>query len=688
MINFVTVNAQNYLGQGKKYVEILHDSIIRNLASGTEGRFICFTDDEESYNSGIEKRPLHGDLRGWWNKIYLFKGDLFAEGDTIVFFDLDTVIVSGLDEIIKYQGDFAILRDFYRPNGMQSSVMIWQAGKNSVIWDAFEANGFPNVEGGDQAWIGQFFKSELFKGCNLKADILQELYPDCFVSYKVSCQAGIPKNAKVVVFHGNPRPHVAGGWVDKVWKIGGGGSLEMDMICNVSAEQLEKNIRYCLTLGLPEIDRMGPLSDVNAVFVGGGPSIENHKLMLAEMKRKSKIFALNGSYRWLRNNGILADYHIIADARPENANFIDVSEFPTYLIASHCDKTVFDKLVCKHVLVWHRGHEGMQDIVNPNRDKYDAYMSGGSTVGLVGMSVAYAMGFRKFHLFGYDSSYVDGQGHAYPQSLNDNDRILDIDVGSRSFKSAPWMVQQVNEYVEFAPILVEMGCEITTYGDGMLQYINRCMVENALPETEIVEKNGFYWPAIDIECRQSIEHFLDDADWIMGHCKAFDVVIQAGGNVGMWPKKMAEKFKSVYTFEPDNINFQCLVRNCHESNIVKLQAGLGDVHAMVKLQTSRSNCGAHCVDGGGILPILRIDDLALEACDLIQLDIEGFEGLALKGAVNTIHKFRPVICLELKGLGDKYGMTDQQTKEWLKALGYKITSRKHRDVVFTYNGRD
>ena len=37
MLYFVTVNADNYLGRGKEYVEILFDSIKRNLKEGTEG---------------------------------------------------------------------------------------------------------------------------------------------------------------------------------------------------------------------------------------------------------------------------------------------------------------------------------------------------------------------------------------------------------------------------------------------------------------------------------------------------------------------------------------------------------------------------------------------------------------------------------------------------------------------------
>jgi hypothetical protein len=44
--------------------------------------------------------------------------------------------------------------------------------------------------------------------------------------------------------------------------------------------------------------------------------------------------------------------------------------------------------------------------------------------------------------------------------------------------------------------------------------------------------------------------------------------------------------------------------------------------------------------------VMLIDDLELDACDAIQLDIEGYEYPALKGAERTIERFRPVIATE------------------------------------------
>ena len=42
-----------------------------------------------------------------------------------------------------------------------------------------------------------------------------------------------------------------------------------------------------------------------------------------------------------------------------------------------------------------------------------------------------------------------------------------------------------------------------------------------------------------------------------------------------------------------------------------------------------------------------------------------------------------MITLELKGLGERYGYTDDETVTWLKFMGYKIADRVNRDVIFT-----
>jgi hypothetical protein len=69
---------------------------------------------------------------------------------------------------------------------------------------------------------------------------------------------------------------------------------------------------------------------------------------------------------------------------------------------------------------------------------------------------------------------------------------------------------------------------------------------------------------------------------------------------------------------------------------------------MVDLWRDDDTTGNQRVSGVGPIPTMRIDDLALPRCDLIYLDVEGEELNALKGAMETIERCKPVIVYEAR----------------------------------------
>lgn len=446
-IHFICLNSGNYLGRGKEYVTILRDMIFRNLPEETSAKFTVFTDDPDEY-PGTHKAPLPHKLNGWFNKLALFKKGLFPDDETVIYFDLDTVITGPLDDIINYKGKFATLRDFYRGGGLQSSVMIWN-GDNSHVWETYVKEGYPEVPGGDQAWIENF-----------KADVLQDLFPKRFVSYKVHAMKAFPKGASVCVFHGLPRPHEVKGWVESFWRIGGATALEFFNQANTEEDQLIRNIEYSTKLGLAEISVHEAHAD-HAVIVGGGPSVRGFVDELKWRKAQGqKIFALNNSHAWLKSQGIQPDFHIMLDARPENASFVPDDETVCYY-SSQCDKAVFDK---KAPILWN--HVNATSLVDGG-----VFIGGGSTVGLNAMALAAVLGYREMHLYGFDSSYDDDRHHAYEQALNDAERTITVTVGTEHFHTAPWMAEQASQFVDLVPQLISMGCVVTVHGEGLLPYM-------------------------------------------------------------------------------------------------------------------------------------------------------------------------------------------------------------------------
>ena len=164
------------------------------------------------------------------------------------------------------------------------------------------------------------------------------------------------------------------------------------------------------------------------------------------------------------------------------------------------------------------------------------------------------------------------------------------------------------------------------------------------------------------------------------------VAVQAGGAMGVWAKRMSQVFQDVYTFEPNPQSFYCTSFNNPEENVHAYNAALGNERKMIKVGTpgNEINYGANRVVGDGPVPTLRVDDLGLNRCDLLMLDIEGFELFALQGAFETIKAHGPLIVLEDKGCSRDFGYQKGKVEMYLKnKQGYETHSRFHggRDVI-------
>lgn len=163
--------------------------------------------------------------------------------------------------------------------------------------------------------------------------------------------------------------------------------------------------------------------------------------------------------------------------------------------------------------------------------------------------------------------------------------------------------------------------------------------------------------------------------------------VQAGGNLGVWPDWLSRVFATVYTFEPAPDLFPILTAQACAPNVIKFQAALGCERTLIATSADRddgknSHPGVTHVSGPGTVPTLRIDDLGLQVCDLIALDLEGYELFALRGAVETVHRCRPVILVEINGRCERFGVMADQVRGWLASACYRLVFREHSDEVY------
>tara|TARA_B100000242_G_scaffold141367_1_gene100523 strand:- start:1927 stop:2652 length:726 start_codon:yes stop_codon:yes gene_type:complete len=211
------------------YVNKLYNMVSRNLIR--EFRFICLTDNNSGLLSSIESYEIpklnlpEGIPERGWTKLVTFSKNIFDIKGQCLFLDLDLIIVDNIDQFFDLHGDFFIIKDFVRKDTTgNSSVYRFEMGKFSDVLDNFEKN-FKKIRAkfrNEQEYLSDYM---------LKNHSLKYWPIEWCQSFKKNCvQKGLkqfflapllPKNAKIIIFHGKPNPPEAlkgrsGKWYRKV----------------------------------------------------------------------------------------------------------------------------------------------------------------------------------------------------------------------------------------------------------------------------------------------------------------------------------------------------------------------------------------------------------------------------------------------------------------------------------------
>ena len=156
-----------------------------------------------------------------------------------------------------------------------------------------------------------------------------------------------------------------------------------------------------------------------------------------------------------------------------------------------------------------------------------------------------------------------------------------------------------------------------------------------------------------------------------------DVVYDIGANIGLYSRFMVQKFRAsrVYAFEPMSQNRPLLTRNLEiggcASQVVVLPFAIADEDAIADFQVDDISSASGTLDAvahgdacqgrrqyhlppitesvqvGRLDTVIRNQGLTLP--DVIKIDIEGAEAMALRGGRRLLCEQRPRLAIELHG---------------------------------------
>jgi hypothetical protein len=243
---------------------------------------------------------------------------------------------------------------------------------------------------------------------------------------------------------------------------------------NIGSRGIKRNVVENLKLGLPEA-RPYEVQDKEIMLLAGGPSLPDFEQDIREKRQGGMpLVTVNGAYNWCVEKDIAPSMQVVVDGREFNKRFV-LPHVPgcKYMLASQSNPEIVKAAPPDQTILW---HAGSSEAVKKTLEDYDAEreeyrewfpVMGGSTVMLRTIPLLIMLGYRKYHIFGWDSCLRGDMHHAYSQPENDGKHTIPVRVNGKEFHCQMWMWMQAQEFIDIQQMIAE-HCQMEVYGDGLI----------------------------------------------------------------------------------------------------------------------------------------------------------------------------------------------------------------------------
>jgi FkbM family methyltransferase len=161
-------------------------------------------------------------------------------------------------------------------------------------------------------------------------------------------------------------------------------------------------------------------------------------------------------------------------------------------------------------------------------------------------------------------------------------------------------------------------------------------------------------------------------------------IIDVGANVGYFSIQFAKWVSGngrVFAIEPEQANFDTLVSALKQKNITcvdPILAAAVDHNGVAFLQLNPLNPADHRIGTTGIqIPAITLDSLANSTNHLpvsfIKIDVQGAELMVLKGATEILHRWNPVLFIEIDEPSlNNLGTSSEELIDFIASFGYTM----------------
>lgn len=168
------------------------------------------------------------------------------------------------------------------------------------------------------------------------------------------------------------------------------------------------------------------------------------------------------------------------------------------------------------------------------------------------------------------------------------------------------------------------------------------------------------------------------------------LALDVGAHIGTWSRILCQEFAQVIGFEAFKVHVKCLSLNVPNKNFRVVSGILSDIDGTQQFLELWKKPGMSRValpgETGVDTESRRLDTVLAgneTPVDFIKIDVEGQEIQVLRGGVETIKRWHPLIILEQKGLSKDYepGAGRFAATDFVVSLGARKLAQVGDDVI-------
>lgn len=234
------------------------------------------------------------------------------------------------------------------------------------------------------------------------------------------------------------------------------------------------NIRHSLDRDLPQFIPDPEARKGSLILVGGGPSMAGSLLAIRRMAARSnaRVIAFNDAITYLMARGVPVwgtVFMEVAEWRPDFLRQVPLGL--KYLVASEAHPSVYDRLLDAgaDVMQWHALEDiGEAELIGDKFDGAVPLVPGGVTALTRAFFLGHAMGYRRFEVFGADSSHGAHGSHAYYD--RGGQKLNRIQCAGEWFEAPGYLVRQCEDLISIVQHHHGNGMNIRVHGSGMFPH--------------------------------------------------------------------------------------------------------------------------------------------------------------------------------------------------------------------------